>query len=290
MKNKSMIRLGGNGVPLHSEDPREMAIAHRQFGYRAAYCPQISLTDTHRIKAIREGFAAEDVIIAEVGAWCNLITSEEATRSKNLDFVCEKLALADEIGALCCVDYIGSVAPGTDYGPHPNNLTEEAFELAVETARLIVDRVKPKRAKFCLEMMQWTLPDSPEILLDMIKAIDRPTFAAHLDPVNIIVSPRQYYNNGELIKRCFELLGPYIVSCHAKDIILQDRLSLHLDEIRLGLGQLDYKVYLTELSKLAGDVPIMLEHLQTSEEYIRARDEIVKIGSELGIAFNGRDA
>ena len=48
--------------------------------------------------------------------------------------------------------------------------------------------------------------------------------------------------NGALIRECFEKLGPYIVSCHAKDIVLHHQAALHFDEIIPGEGQLDERL------------------------------------------------
>ena len=121
--------------------------------------------------------------------------------------------------------------------------------------------------------------------LELIHAVDHPSFGAHMDPVNLIVSPRQYFDNGALIRECFQKLGKWIVSCHAKDIILRNKLSLHLDEVRPGLGNLDYKTYLTELNRLPNEAPIMLEHLSSAEEYSMARDYLFCLGKELGIKF-----
>jgi len=101
--------------------------------------------------------------------------------------------------------------------------------------------------------------------LRLIKAVDRKQFAVHLDPVNLVCSPRRYFNNGELIRECFDKLGPYIKSCHAQDIFLRPELTTHLDEVRPGLGGLDYLTYLKGLSKFPG-IPLMLEHLKTREE------------------------
>jgi sugar phosphate isomerase/epimerase len=284
-----MIRLGGK-LEAASDDPREIAQAHKAYGYTAAYCPKVTLDQPERIREIREAFAKEDVMIAEVGAWRNMIDADPEKRAVNQQYVIERLALAEEVGALCAIDFIGSVAPNSVHDPHPHNLSPEGFELCVETVRTIIDAVKPKRAKFCLEFMQWVLPDSPEACLDLIKAVDRPAFAAHLDPVNIILTPRQYFNNGQLIKRCFELLGPYIVSCHAKDITLRNNLALHFDEAIPGQGHLDYRTYISELAKLPGDVPILLEHLASQDEYRQARDHLFFVGREIGVPFLGMDA
>jgi sugar phosphate isomerase/epimerase len=277
-----MIRLGAP-VSVAGDDPRELAREHRKQGYRAAYCPKVELEDAGRIAAIRDAFAAEDVLLAEVGAWCNMVAAEPAKRQTNQEYVRRRLALADAVGARCCVDYLGSVAPGTDFGPHPANLTPETFDLAVQTVRSIIDAVKPRRAKFCLEMMQWVLPDSVDAYLDLIRAVDRPAFAVHLDPVNIVVSPRIYFDTGSLIRDCFRRLGKWVVSCHAKDIVLHGKLSLHMDEAPPGLGNLDYRAYLTELNRLGDPPPLMLEHLPGPEDYAKARDRVFALARELAI-------
>ena len=135
--------------------------------------------------------------------------------------------------------------------------------------------------------MQYALPDSVEIYREIILAVDRPAFAAHLDPVNLVVTPRQYFDTAALIRGCFEGLGPWIASCHAKDIVLHDQAALHLDEIRPCLGALDYRTYLRELERLPGDVPLLLEHLPDAD-YAVARDAIFAVGDAIGVGFTGR--
>lgn len=99
----------------------------------------------------------------------------------------------------------------------------------------------------------------------------------------MVVSPEIYFNNGELIKECFKKLGPYIKSCHAKDIILrEDIYTPHLDEVRPGLGAFRYDVFLKELSKLQ-DVPLMMEHLNSPEEYKLAAVYIREVAGKNGI-------
>ena len=132
------------------QDPEGLALAHRKLGYRAAYCPGVGLNDKDRIRDIEQAFAKHDVVIAEVGRWCNLLDADPAKRAANLKTVTEGLALAEAIGARCCVDIAGSYNAEVWYGPHPDNLSPKFFDAAVENARKIIDAVKPKRAKFCL--------------------------------------------------------------------------------------------------------------------------------------------
>ncbi|GAB3541532.1 hypothetical protein [Spirosoma fluminis] len=93
------LRLGGP-IFLKSEDPDELAREHRRLHYSAAYVPRVELTDTARITAIRKAFAAQNVVIAEVGAWVNMLDLDAEKRRKNLDYVTERLALAEAVGAL----------------------------------------------------------------------------------------------------------------------------------------------------------------------------------------------
>jgi len=131
--------------------------------------------------------------------------------------------------------------------------------------------------------MPWAYPDSADAYLRLIKAIDRKQFGVHLDPVNMVISPQIYYRNGEMIADCFKKLGPHIRSCHAKDITLrEDNYIPQFDEIIAGKGNLDYQVFLTELAKLK-DVPLMMEHLNTPEEYDKAAEYIRSVGKTLNI-------
>jgi sugar phosphate isomerase/epimerase len=279
------IRLGGP-IFNKSDDPVELARAHRKLGYRAGYCPDVSLEDKDRIKAIEEAFKAEDVVIAEVGAWgLNMMEPDAEQRKKNLDAVCVKMALADEVGALCCINVAGSFSTGERSTPHPENLSQAAYDLTVENIRYILDSVKPKRSKFVLEMMPWVIPDTPDSFLKLVLAIDRPEFGVHLDPVNMINSPKSYYENAELLEESFEKLGKWLVSCHAKDSILTTQLTTHLNEARPGTGGLDYRTFLRGLEALPQDAPLLMEHLKGSEEYDKAREYIFSVGEEIGISF-----
>jgi sugar phosphate isomerase/epimerase len=281
---QNRVRLGG---PVFNApaDPEQLALAHRKLGYRAAYCPGVSLTDKERINDIARAFAKHDLVIAEVGRWCNLLDTDPAKRAANLKNVTEGLALAEAVGARCCVDIAGSYNPTSWFGPHPKNLSKEFFNATVENARKIVDAVAPKRAKFSFEMMGWALPDSADSYLELIKAVDRPAFAVHLDPCNAINCPARYYHNTELLDECFDKLGRWIVSCHAKDLTWDVEMNVHFREVCPGTGTLDYATYLKRVAALPGEVPLMIEHMKGAAEYDQARRYIMEAGEKIGVTF-----
>ena len=92
---------------------------HRRPGYRAAYGPKVEANDTDRIKAIIKEFSARDVIIAEVGGWCNMLDSDPEKRRKNMAKVQDRLAVAELLGARTCPNIAGSYNSHSWCGPHP---------------------------------------------------------------------------------------------------------------------------------------------------------------------------
>ena len=276
------LRLGGPVFEKY-QDPQGWISALRKLGYRAAYCPVGPDAGDDVVRAYEEAAAKAGIIIAEVGAWSNPISPDEPTRKAAQEKCRTHLALADRIGARCCVNIAGSRSEKWD-GPDAANFTKQTFDMIVETTRSIIDAVKPTRTYFTLETMPWAYPDSPDSYLQLFKAIDRRQFAVHLDPVNLVCSPQRYYGNGQLIRECFEKLGPHIRSCHAKDILLHPQLTTHLDEVRPGLGGLDYATFLKELNKLPG-TPLMIEHLSKPEDYVQAADYIRSMAKTIGLSF-----
>jgi sugar phosphate isomerase/epimerase len=278
------IRLGGP-IFVQTDDPEELALAHRKLGYRAAYCPNVSLNDSAHIRAVTDAFAKHDVVIAEVGRWVNLMDADPQKRAANLKLVTAGLALAEAVGALGCVDIAGSFNRTSWFGPDPHNVSREFFDAAVENARKIIDAVKPKRAKFSYEVMGWAIPDSADSYLALIKAIDRPTFAVHLDPCNLVNSPQKFYRNTELLNECFDKFGRWIVSCHAKDLTWDVEMNVHFREVRPGAGSMDYATFLRRLAGLGHVAPLMLEHLPNAHEYDLGREYLYELGAKIGVGF-----
>lgn len=276
------MRLGG---PIYDAgSPEDWVKAAREWGYRAVYCPVGENATDDEVRAYAAAAGAADLVIAEVGAWSNPLADDEATRREAIEKCIKCLALADRIGAMCCVNIAGSRGAQWD-GPHPANLDDETFEMIVETTRRIIDGAQPTRAFYTLEPMPWIFPDSAESYLRLLQAIDRPQFGVHLDPVNMINSPARYYKTGDFLRECFRLLGPHIKSCHAKDIALAGKLTVHLDEVLPGAGGLDYTTFLHALHRLDADIPLMLEHLASEEEYRTAAQFIRGIAAREGLSL-----
>ncbi len=88
-----------------------------------------------------------------------------------------------------------------------------------------------------------------------------------------------------MLNECFDKLGPWIVSCHAKDLAWDVEMNVHFREVTLGQGQLDYATYLRRLARLPGDVPLMIEHMANEQEYDKSRQYLFALGPKVGVRF-----
>ncbi|MFW5750336.1 MAG: sugar phosphate isomerase/epimerase family protein [Planctomycetota bacterium] len=257
------MRLGAD-IRLTNPDPTTWERELRRLALRSVVWPLDRDESEDQIRDYTAIAAAHDVLIAEVPAWCNPLHPDAHTRAAKIERCQTRLALAERIGARCCVNVGGSCGESW-WGPHPRDLDEDRFDLVVETVRCIVDAVRPTRTRYTLETMPWMHPDSPQAYRRLIAAVDRPGFAVHLDPVNMITSPQRCFANAAFLRECFELLGPWIRSCHAKDVRLDTRLTVHLDEVPPGQGALCYRSFLAGLARLDPDTPLIIEHVEPAQ-------------------------
>ncbi len=260
------MRLGGF-FDEGFETPAEWVAILQSKGYSAAYAPYRvrpggPFPSDEDVLAYARAAREADIVIAEVGAWGrNYVSEDEAERQRAIEESISLLAMAERLGARCLVNSAG-------WRRNPaENFSEATFRQIVEAAQTILDAVNPVRTSFTLELVPDIFPYSCDSYLELLRAVDRPGFAVHFDLANIAVTPYLCYHSAELIAECMEKLGPQIRSCHAKDVIVTKGMVVHIDEIRPGLGCLDYPALIRALNRLDPDMPLMMEHLSSNEEY-----------------------
>lgn len=273
------------GAPLFDkyQDPQAWVDALEHCGYNAAYCPVGLDASAAQIDEYRRAAVESDIVIAEVGAWVNNpLHPDPAVAEQGYRGLVAAMELAEAIGARCCVNVSGSRGTIWD-GPDGMNLTQETFDRIVAYVNRLLDEVRPQNTAFSLEMMPWMFPTTARENLELIDTVGRPGFVAHLDLVNITCSPRLYYENANTTREAFATLGRRIKSVHAKDIVLREALTTHLDEVLPGLGGFDYRALLASVEATDPEIPVMLEHLSTRQDYEEAAAYVRGIAQELGI-------
>lgn len=272
------MRLGAVKIFEEYSNPDEWITIVKRLGYRAVSTPVTEAADEATVMAYRKAAEDNDVVIAEVGVWKNTCSNDEAVRKENIAIAKAKLHLADLLGARCAVNIVGE---RTSRGA-ADDLSDEAFDRAVQVVREIIDDVNPLNTFYCLETMPYMLPDSVEMYAKLLNAIDREKFGVHCDPANFMNSPRNYHGNKAIIKHFFRELGPHIKSCHAKDILMDSALLVRFLEVMPGKGGLDYPTFIREINRLDPEMPLMMEHLNSTEAYAEAAAYLLKIEESSG--------
>ncbi|MBT3275257.1 MAG: TIM barrel protein [Spirochaetales bacterium] len=279
------MRLGG---PIFQETKsiRELVTLHKQLGFGAAFTTWIE--DKGAREEFVTAFREADIWLAELGAYCiNILDTDPAMKQNNIDLICKRLEQADEMGVRCCVIHGGSYETDGWGTANPKNLSDEAFDETVKTIATILDRVKPQTTKLVLETESYLFPDSPESYKQILDAVDDARLAVHLDPINITCSPRRVYFNDDFLRECFTVLGPKIVSCHAKDFNMEPSwTTVKIDETFVGDGVLNYQIYLSEINKLSNTPTLMIEHL-TENQLVKGLDYLFGEAERAGIEFEG---
>ncbi len=153
----------------------------------------------------------------------------------------------------------------------------------VDNVRAIIDAVKPKRTFFTLEPMPWTFPFDADSTERLLKAVDRPSYGVHYDPVNMVYSLDRYYNSGAYIKEFLARFGARIRVVHLKDVALEDSYVFKFSERIPGQGGLDYATLLPGLATLDKNLPIATEHLTSTADYDTAEQFIRAKAKSLGV-------
>ena len=276
-----IMRIGGE-IKKSYQNPEEWLQRIREMNYSSVLTPVGHDAPLDTIKAYRECARDNGIIIGEVGAWRNPMALDAEEAGQNKKYCMDRLALAEELGANCCVNIAGSRGELWD-GFYEENYDEDVYALIVDTTRDIIDSVNPKRTFYTLEPMPWMMPDSPDAYLKMIQDIDRKGFAVHLDFTNMINCPERFLKQDSFIEECFRKLGPWIKSIHAKDVIMDKVFPCVIREVMPGRGVIDYRKVVHYFEKLGKDTTVFVEHLNTHEEYMEAAGFIRRIAENENI-------
>lgn len=282
------MRLGGT-VFYQGTDPEEYALAHVKKGFGAALCPEwVSLDNPDMVTQFKKVMKRYDIKIAEVGAWCNPMHQDKKEAEKGIQYMINRLRLAEELEAATCVNILGTKWTGNWYGADKAGYSDSFFREAVEVSQRIIDTVNPKHTKLSFEMMPYYFLDSPQEYVRFLEAVDREAAGVHLDICNTMNNPRRFYANGSFIRETFALLKDKIVTLHLKDIALrQNSLTVEFEEVLLGTGGIEYEIMMEEIAKLPPDTPAMLEHLETEAEYDLAAEAAIKFAENAGMKREG---
>lgn len=243
--------------------------------------------------------AAEESVLRRAGqilrdagvevAQCNpqyemLVDPAENHRALGIQQLRAAARCARWLGAQTTYIRPGSLSPAGPWKPHPENTRLRTIERLVDSLRQVVTAGEDEGVPYALEGADCSPLDTPERIRDVLEAVGSPAMRFNADPVNLIGSLKDLYDNASVTNRLFDLCGPWIVCAHVKDIAYIESLTIHLEEVPLGEGVFDQATFARRFEQTCPDGFFMLEHLR-DDEYPRARANLDGILAERGIAW-----
>jgi sugar phosphate isomerase/epimerase len=222
-------------------------------------------TPRHKAERVRDVLAGEGArMFQATGYWQNMITPDETLRQEAVRTVQAALRLAGWMGARGIDTGPGSMNPAGPWFPHPDNWTATARRQLVKTLKECAPAAEDAGVYLSLESHQLVTLKTPEITREILDEVDSPWVRCDYDSANWITLDT-VFDTRSALNHHFDLLGEYIVSCHAKDIWIENRLTLHLQDGCPGKGLLDFKTLFQRMEALSPDYPVIVEGNTTEE-------------------------
>ncbi len=241
----------------------------RALGYSGVFCrfrandPHTTVRETaERVRAL---MADEGVHLFQVtGYWQNLITPNEAARRQAVETLIAALRLASWLGARGIDTGPGSMNPDGPWFPHPDNWTAQARNQLIRSLREASSAAEDYGVFLSIEGHQLVTVESAAVTAEILDAVGSPWVRSDYDSANW-VTRETVYNTTHALHDDFAVLGRHIVSCHAKDIWIENRLALHLQDGCPGKGLMDFRTLFMLAEAISPDIPIIVEGAVSEE-------------------------
>ena len=115
-----------------------------------------------------------------------------------------------------------------------------------------------------LESHQLVTLATAEITKEVLDEVDSQWVRCDYDSANWITL-ETIYDTGAALNHHFDTLGQHICSTHAKDIWIENQLTLHLQDGCPGKGLMDFKTLFQRMEDLSPDYPVISEGNSTAE-------------------------
>lgn len=198
------------------------------------------------------------------GYWQNMVTPDETLRQDAVRTVQAALRLAGWMGARGIDTGPGSMSPDGPWFPHPDNWTATAQRQLVKTLKDCTAAAEEAGVYLSLESHQLVTLKTPEITCEVLDEVGSSWVRSDYDSANWITLDT-VYDTGAALNHHFDVLGKHIVSCHAKDIWIENRLTLHLQDGCPGKGLMDFKTLFRRMEALSPDYPVISEGNRTED-------------------------
>lgn len=245
-------------------------------------------TPREKADRVRKLLADENLRLYQVtGYWQNLVTPDETARAESVKTVQAALRLASWLGARGIDTGPGSMNPNGPWFPHPYNWSAEARRQLVKSLKECAAAAEDTDVYLSMEGHQLVTLESAEVTAEVLDEVNSPRVTSDYDSANWITRG-EVFDTATAVGRHIDVLGKHIISCHAKDIWIEDRLSVHLQDGCPGQGNMDFHNLFRRMEALSPDFPVIVEGA-TTEEMPAVGKLFTQIAGELNIRLLNAD-
>lgn len=192
------------------------------------------------------------------GFWQCLVTPDETRRAEAVRVLQGALRLAGWLGSRGIDTGPGSMNPRGPWWPHPDNWSASARAQLIKSLKECAPAAEDSGVFLSLEGHQVVTLESAEVTAEILDAVDSPWVTCDYDSANWI-RLKEVFDPTPAINHHFDVLGRRIVSCHAKDVWMEDKLSVHIQDGCPGKGHVDFRPVLARMEALSPEYPILPE-------------------------------
>lgn len=282
------MKLGVAGLLSHwNAIDIDSARKVRQAGFLGAsvFFQQPLEADLMKVVALKDILDTAGLEVAQANGWYEvLIHPDEHLRVEGIRGVQALCKIGRILGSASVYVRPGSLNPQGAWFPHPDNFLPQTFDRLTNSLQQCALAAESEGMVLALEGHVLSPLDTPQRMRDILDAVASPALKVNIDPVNFIGSVRDVYHTQGILNQLFDLLGNDIAAAHLKDLVIEDKLVLHITEVVPGEGTLDYDLFLRRMNALCPDGYCLIEHLP-DDRIPQARDAVCRFANSAGIKW-----
>jgi sugar phosphate isomerase/epimerase len=238
------------------------------------------------VQRVKQAMDAAQLKCAQANGWYEcLINADPALRAEGVRGHQALTRIGRMLDAHCVYVRPGSHNPRGHWWHHAENHSQKTFDVLVESCKQIAKTAEQEGMTLAIEGHVSSTLDSPQRVRDLLSAVGSPALKFSMDPVNFTGTVADVHDTRRVLNALFDALARETAILHAKDCALQDGHVVHIDEVLLGTGTMDYGLLLTRLSQEAPNAYVLIEHLP-DEQVPLARKAIGAAAQKVGLAFD----
>lgn len=223
---------------------------------------QITKPNAYKVRDLLKG---EGVSLFEAtGYYPNLVTPDNTLREQEIRRLMNAIKVASWMEARAVDCGPGSISPDGPWFAHPDNWTTDAVDRLTDSLKKVAIVAEDMGVYLTIEGHQLVTLENATITAEVLDAVDSPYVRSIYDAANWI-DRQTIFDTTQAINDDFDTLGKHIISAHAKDVWIENRHALHLQDGCPGKGILDFETLFTRLEALSPDYPLLVEGAVSDE-------------------------